>query len=150
MFGNVLQMLIHGIRVPDINIAGNLVDEAISIAMHAMRVGLHTTFGSSPGSLVLNRDKFLNIPLIATWNAITQKREYLINENLMQESTRRHFDHAPDQKVLKKKWRSTKLGEQTSGSYKILQANTNGTVTIVLKEGVTERRNIQRIIPYKE
>jgi hypothetical protein len=141
--GNVLRTLIHGDTVPDINIAGNLVDEALSIAMHAMRVGLHSTLGSSPGSLVFNRDMFLNIPLIADWHAITQKREHLINENLTRENQRRRrYDYASNQKVLKKKWRPTKLGEQTSGPYKILQAHTNGTMTIELKEGITERLNI--------
>jgi len=49
--GNVLRTLLH-------------VDEALSIAMHAMRVGVHSTMGSSPGNLVFNRDMFLNIPLI--------------------------------------------------------------------------------------
>jgi hypothetical protein len=33
--------------------------------MHAMKAGIHSTLGSSPGSLVFNRDMFLNIPLIA-------------------------------------------------------------------------------------
>jgi hypothetical protein len=41
------------------------VDEALSIAMHAMRAGIHSTLGSSPGSLTYNRDMFLNTPLIA-------------------------------------------------------------------------------------
>jgi hypothetical protein len=53
------------------------VDEALSIAMHAMRARIHSTLGSSPGSLVFNRDMFLNIPLIADWHAITQKREHI-------------------------------------------------------------------------
>jgi hypothetical protein len=30
------------------------VDEALSIAMHAMRAGIHSTLGSSPGSLTFN------------------------------------------------------------------------------------------------
>ena len=29
---------------------------------------------------------FLNIPLIADWHAITQRREYLIHETLMREN----------------------------------------------------------------
>ena len=62
------------------------VDEALSIAMHAMRVGIHSTMGSSPGILVFNRDMFLNIPLIANWHAITLKQEHLTNENLMKEN----------------------------------------------------------------
>ena len=51
------------------------VDEALSIAMHAMRVGVHSTMGSSPGNLVFNRDMFLDIPLITYWHATTLKRE---------------------------------------------------------------------------
>ncbi len=79
------------------------MDEALSIAMHAMRVGVHTTLGSSPGNLVFNRDMFLNISLIADWHAITQRREHLIHENLMRgNKKRRGFDYAPQQRVLKK------------------------------------------------
>ena len=47
------------------------------------------TLGSSPGSLVFHRDMFLNIPLIADWHAITQKREHLVNENLIRENNKR-------------------------------------------------------------
>jgi hypothetical protein len=65
------------------------VDEALSIAMYAIRAGLHSTLGSSPGSLAFNGDMFLNIPLIANWHAITQKSEHLIHENLMQENKER-------------------------------------------------------------
>ncbi len=68
-----------------------------------MRAGIHTTLGSIPGNLVFNRDMFLNIPLIADWHAITQRREHLIHENLMRENQkRRGFDYAPQQRVLKK------------------------------------------------
>ncbi len=43
------------------------------ITMHGMRAGVHSTFGSSPGNLVFNRDMFLNIHSIADWPAITQR-----------------------------------------------------------------------------
>ncbi len=119
--------------------------------MHAMRVGVHSTMGSSPGNLVFNRDMFLNIPLIANWHAVTQKREHLINENLMRENQkRRRYDYIPQEKVLKKTWKPRKLGMRTTGPYTILQTHVNGTVTIELRPGISERLNIQRIIPYKE
>jgi hypothetical protein len=70
MVSNILQTLIHGDTVTGMNITPNLVDEALSIAMHAMRAGLYSTLGSSPGSLVFNRDMFFNILLIANWHAI--------------------------------------------------------------------------------
>jgi hypothetical protein len=100
--GNVLRTLLHGNPLQNIANAEQYVDEALSIAMHAMRAG-HTTLGSSRGNLVFNRDLFLNIPLIADWHAITQRREHLIHENLMRENRkRRGFDYAPQQRVLKK------------------------------------------------
>jgi hypothetical protein len=55
--------------------AKEYVDEALSIAMHAMRAAIHFTLGSSPGSLTFNRDMFLNIPLIANWHTIIQRQE---------------------------------------------------------------------------
>jgi hypothetical protein len=78
--GIVLRTLLHGNPPQIIVKAEQYVDEAVSIAMHAMRAGVHTTLGSSPGNLVFNRDMFLNIPLIANWHAITQRREHFIHE----------------------------------------------------------------------
>jgi hypothetical protein len=121
------------------------------ITMHAMRAGVHSTLGSSPGNLVFNKDMFLNIPLIADWHAITQRPEHLIHENLMRENQkRRGHDYAPQQLLLKKKWKPKKLGKRTSGAYKIEQVHVNGTVTIQLRPGLTERINIRQIIPYKQ
>jgi hypothetical protein len=71
--GNVLRTLLHGEPPQNIADAKEFVDKALSIAMHAMRAGIHSTLGSSPGSLVFNRDIFLNIPLIADWHAILRK-----------------------------------------------------------------------------
>ena len=149
--GNVLRTLLHGEPPKTFTKAKDFIDEALPIAMHAMRAGMHSTLGSSPGSLVFNRDMFLNIPLIADWHAITKRREHLINENLMRENKRRRrFDYMPDQKILKKIYKPKKLGPRTSGPYKILHTHVNGTLTIELKPGVTERINIRRVIPYKQ
>ena len=148
--GNVLRTLLHGRPPQNITSAKEFVDEALSIASHAMRAGVHTTLGSSPGSLVFNRDMFLKIPLITDWHAITQRREHLIHENILHESQkRRRHDYAPQQCILKKRWKPHKLDERPSGPYRILQTHVNGTVTIELRPGVSERLNIRRNIPYK-
>jgi hypothetical protein len=39
---------------------------------------------------------------------------------------------------------------QQRGPYRVLQTHVNGTITIELRPGVSERLNIRRIIPYKE
>ena len=67
--GNVLRTLLHGEPPKNITSPKDFMDEALSIAMHAMRTSVHTTLGSSPGNLAFNRDMFLNIPLIADWHA---------------------------------------------------------------------------------
>ncbi len=104
--GNDLRTLLHGNLLQNIANAAQYVDKALSIAMQAMQAGVHLTLGSSPGNLVFNRDMFLNIPLTADWHAITLRREHLIHENLMRESQkRRGYDYAPQQMVLKKKWK---------------------------------------------
>ncbi len=46
--GNILRTLLHGEPPPTLATAKEIVDESLSIAMHAMRVGMHTTLGSSP------------------------------------------------------------------------------------------------------
>ena len=146
--GNVLRTLLHGEPPQNIATAKEFVDEALSIAMHAMRVGIHTTLGSSPGNLVFNRDMFLNIPLIADWHAITLRREHLINENLIRENQkRRRYDYLPQQRILKKRWKPHKLDERMSGPYRVPQTHVIGTVTIELRPGVSEKLNIRRIIP---
>jgi hypothetical protein len=119
--------------------------------MHAMRADVHTTLGSSPGNLVFNRDMFLNIPLIADWHAITQKREHLVNENLIRENNKqRRYDYVQNQRVLKIRHTTRKLGHRTAGPYRVLQKHVNQTLTIELKPGISERINIHRVIPYKE
>jgi hypothetical protein len=71
--GNVLRTLLHSAPPQNIADVKEFLHKALSIAMHAMRAGIHSTLGNSPGSLVFNRDMFLNIPLISDWHAITQK-----------------------------------------------------------------------------
>jgi hypothetical protein len=103
MVGKVLRTLLHGEPPPDMASTKEYVDEALSIAMHAMRAAIHSSLESSPGSLTFNRDMFLNIPLIADWHTITQRQEHVINENLIRENQKHHqYNYAPQQRILKK------------------------------------------------
>ena len=71
--------------------------------MHAMRTTVATTIGSTPGALAFSRDMFLNIPLIADWQAISRHREHHVNENLRRANAkRRQYDYVAGQLVLKK------------------------------------------------
>ncbi len=149
--GNVLRTLLHREPPQDMANAKEYIDEALSVAMHAMRAVIHSTLESSPGSLAFNRDIFLNISFIADWHTITQRQEHWTNENLIRENQKHcRYDYVAQQRVLKKKWKPHKLGKRTSGPYRVLQTHVNGTLTIELRPGISERLNIQRVIPYKE
>ncbi|KAL7504058.1 hypothetical protein ACHAXN_001770 [Cyclotella atomus] len=142
---NVLRVLIHGNPPKTMSKAKDIVAEALSTAMHAMR-----TLGSAPGSLAFARDMFLNFPLVADWQTIARKREQHVNENLCRANQkRRQYDYATGKQVLKKVHNPNLLGVRTNGPYTIQCVHVNGTLTIVLHPGVTERINIRRIIPYR-
>ena len=127
-----------------------MIDKILANAMHAMRVTIATTLGSTPGALAFGRDMFLNIPLIAGWKAIAKHWEQFINENLRcANRKRRQYDYAPGQKVLKKVHDPTKLGVRNSGPYTIERVHVNGNITIELRPGVLERINIHRVMPYR-
>ena len=56
-------------------------------------------------------------------------------------------DYVVNQRVIKKWYKPTKLGLWISGPYRVAQTHVNGTLTIELQQGVTERINIRRVTP---
>ncbi len=129
--------------------AREIIDDALATAMQAMQTTVSTTLGSTPGALAFAWDMFLNVPLIADWQAIACTCEHHVNENLRRANKkRRQYDYAPGQQVLKKVHNPTKLGVRTEGPYIIECKHVNGNLTILLREGITERINIRRVLPY--
>jgi hypothetical protein len=62
--------------------ARDITDDALAAAMHAMQTAVATTLGSTLGALAFAQDMFLNVPLIADWQAIARTCEHHVNENL--------------------------------------------------------------------
>jgi hypothetical protein len=148
---NALQVLIYGNPPKTMSKAKDIVDEALATAMHAMRTTVATTLGSTPGSLAfIARDVFLNVPLVADWQTIAQKRGQHVNKNLRHANKKRQrCDYAAGEQVLKKVHNPTSLGVRTNGPYTIDRVHVNGTLTITLRPGVTECINIWRLVPYR-
>jgi hypothetical protein len=129
--------------------ARDIIDNALTTAMHAIQTTIATTLGSTPGALAFAWDMFLNLPLIADWQAIACTCEHHVNENLQCANRKwRQFDYTPGQQVLKKVHDPTKLGVRMEGPYTIERIHVNGNLTILLCEGITERINICRVLPY--
>ena len=148
--GNILRTNIHSNPPQNMNQARDMIDESLANAMHAMRTTVATTLGSTPGALAFSRDMFLNIPLVADWQAIAKHREQFVNENLRRANRkRRQYDYAPGQRVLKKVHNPTKLGVRKTGPYIVEQVHVNSTISIELRPRVSKRINIRRVEFYR-
>ncbi|KAL7448398.1 hypothetical protein ACHAXS_000150, partial [Conticribra weissflogii] len=51
--------------------------------MHALQSAVSTTLQATPGGLTFSQDMFLNIPLLADWQAILAQREQMVNDALL-------------------------------------------------------------------
>ncbi len=67
---NVLRTLVHTNPPQNMTQAKDIIDNALATAMHAMRTTVATTLGSTLGALAFAQDMFLNMSLIADWQAI--------------------------------------------------------------------------------
>ncbi len=129
--------------------ARDIIDDALATAMDAMQTTIATTLGSTPSALAFAQDMFLIVLLIADWQAIAHTDEHHVNENSRHANRKqRQFDYALGQQVLTKVHDLTKLGVITEGPYTIERIYVNGNLTILLREGITERINIRRLLPY--
>jgi hypothetical protein len=79
---NVLRTLVHTNPPRNITQPRDIIDDALDTAMHAMQTTVATTLGSTPGALAFAQDMFLNVPLMADWQAIARTCEHHVNENL--------------------------------------------------------------------
>jgi hypothetical protein len=84
---------------------------------------------------------FLDVPYIADWQLIQQRRQQLVDEarRRMNLIKRRTYDYVVGQQVLKNIHAPTKLGLRKEGPYIITQVHTNGNITRELRPGVTKR-----------
>ncbi len=146
---NALRTLVNTNPPQNMTQARDIMDDALATAMHAMQTTIANTLGSIPGALAFAPDKFLNVLLIADWQAIAHTCEHHVNENLQCANKKwRQFDYAPGQQVLKKVHNPTKLGVRTEGPYIIECAHINWNLTILLREGITECIKIRRVLLY--
>jgi hypothetical protein len=78
---NVLRMLVHTNPPQNLSQTRDILDDALATAMHAMQTTIATTLESNPGALASAGCMFLNMPLIADWQAIAHTCEHHVNEN---------------------------------------------------------------------
>ena len=147
--GDILRTHVPEMKVDNIDNAQQLIDTALASASYALRATANSTFGVSPGALIFQCDMQINIPILANYEMIRQRRQAKIDYNADRENSKRRFrDYAVGDEVMILVDRPGKLDERAHGPYVVQQTHTNGTVTILRTAGVYERINIRRIKPY--
>jgi hypothetical protein len=100
---NVLKTLVHTNPPRNMTQARDIIDDVLAPAMHAMQTPVATTLGSTSGALAFAGNTFLNVPLIADWQAIARNHEHHVSENLRHANRKqRQYDYTPGQQVQKK------------------------------------------------
>jgi len=147
--GNILRTLFHVNPPQNMGDARATTDYALSLASHALRSAVHRTLGLSPGAIVFRRDMLMDVPYVANFLLLRDKRQALIDYNLRRENNRRRtFDYAPGQQVLELLPHPTKLGLRVKGPFRIEQVHANGTLTIRRGPHLVDRLNIRRVRPF--
>jgi transposase InsO family protein len=149
--GNTLRVLNYNPPPATEVEAAERVNTALQTAAYAARTAIHTTMQEAPGSLAYHRDMILNIPLQVDFEIIRQRRQALIDKNLLKANAKRiDYNYQPGQMVLKEAPADKKLDLQAEGPYEITKVFTNGSVEIKISPILSERINIRRIKPYRQ
>jgi len=128
-----------------------MVDEFITNTSWAVCSTYRTVLKLSPGAVVFGRDMLFDIPYLADWTAIGQRRQKLVDQNNVRENKNRvDFDYRTGQKVLLRKEGILRKAEtRYEGPYVIIEVHTNRTIRIQ-RGSWSERLNIRRVTPYYE
>ena len=68
--GNILRAYLSSNPPRSMTQAKDIINQALVTAMHAMRTTILTMLDGTLGDLAFDRDMFLNIPLVADWQAM--------------------------------------------------------------------------------
>ena len=128
-----------------------MIDDFLVNAAWALRSTYHTVLKSTPGAAVFGRDMLFDIPYIADWAAIGQRRQASVDKYNARENARRiDFDYAVGHKVMiQKDGHIRKAEDKYLGPFTITQVHTNGTIRIQ-RGTMSERINIRRVTPFFE
>ena len=120
--------------------------------MHATHFASHQALQHlTPGSFAFRWDMCFDLPFLTDIMALQNTHQQLVDSRLLKEnSSRIKHDYKIGDQILKKMVLSLsdKLKPAFTGPYPIINVHTNGTVTIRLRDNLTEWINIRHIKPY--
>ena len=83
---NVLRTTITQNTPQNIEHATAAIDYTLSTTIHVTRCTISRALGISPGALVFRKNMFLDLPIISDLIQIQQKRQIMIDENLIRQN----------------------------------------------------------------
>jgi hypothetical protein len=147
---NALRPLLHTHHPNNEDEASLIMDTALQTAAYSAGAAIHGSLKITPGALVFHRDMILNIPIIADLELLRQRRQALIDEQLIRANRRRlSHDYQRNDEVQILTYKPGKLDPRASTPFRIIRIHTNGTVTIQRTPLVTERINIRWLRSYR-
>jgi hypothetical protein len=128
------------------------IDVFLSDAAWAVRSTYHTVLKASPGATIFGRDMLFDIPFIADWQKIGERRQRLTDLNNTHENEGKiDYDYKVGQKVLLRKEGILRNAESIwhKRPRLITIVHTNGTITVQCGNKI-DRVNIRRVKPFEE
>ena len=120
----------------------------------SMNSTVHTTNKATPAQLVFGRDAIHNVPFIADWQYLKERKQRIIHQNNKRENATRkpHTYRVGDQVLIRLK-PNRKYGEPyAKGPHTVSRVNDNGTVVLQQSTrrggAVTQTWNIRNLEPY--
>ena len=134
---NVTQIIMRTSNLTVFKQAAQVVDNALATCMHVTQFAVHDALQTSLGALVYGRDMFVDVPVITDLIAIRNRRQLLVNHNLMQHNRKRydyHYRVGDEVMITTYNYDPTKLQEQLHRPYRIVETRTKGTICVQTQE----------------
>ena len=148
--GNILRVITQTNSPADEEQAEQIIDNALATCIHMTRSSINQTMQTSPGALVFQRDMLFDIPVIADLEAVRNKRQLQIDNNLIRSNRRRiQYNYQSGKQVMVITEDPTKLEQRTHGPYLINRVFTNGTVELQLDAANATTVNIRKLVPVR-
>ncbi len=128
------------------------VDVFLDNAAWAIRSTYHTVLKAPPGAAIFGWDMLFNIPFVANWHKIGERRQSLTNRGNQRENTKRiDYDFKVGDKVLVINEGILCKEESAYGKepWTITTVHTNGTIRIQCRTK-TEWLSIRRVEPFTD
>ncbi len=152
----VHQVLGQMLRTAELDMADSVTSDDVDVfldnAAWAIRSKYHTVLKASPVAAIFGRDMLFDIPFVADWHKIGERRQSLTNRGNQRENVKRiDYDYKVRDKVLVINGGILHKAESAYGKelWTITTVHMNGTIRIQRRTKI-ELLSIRRVEPFTD